>query len=384
MNFDPIFEDPAPAEMEGRVARVQEKLLEQKLDWYLSFQPDNIYYLTNFANFVHERPFILLIPARGTPKLVAPKLEISHIRSRAVGTLELVEYFEFPAPKGQGWSDRMKAVLTGAARVGVESVCPLQIYEAVSAERVRSDVIDNLRLIKTPYEIGRMAYAGIVASCAMLNLLDSATIGLSLSEVMSSGKAVMLSRLIADNPSINPLATRADALFQPPRYSDDPHNFTDLAMRMEDGGPHVSLVNAVLNGYGSEIERTFFLGHIPEQAKRPYEVMMKGRDMAFDLAKPGTPMCDVDRAVNVLFRDEGFADNLLHRTGHGMGVTAHEAPFLAEGDPRVLEPGMSLTIEPGIYLAGVGGFRHSDTILITTTGNVTLTDGPISLEELIL
>lgn len=382
MTIDPIFTEPTLDEIKGRVERVQERLCAEKLDWYVSVQPDNVYYLTNFANFVHERPFILLIPARGTIKFVAPKLEIPHIRSRAVGSLDLVDYFEFPAPEGQGWANRMSAVLGAAARVGVETICPLFVHDAIAAERVRADVVDDLRVIKTPYEIGRMAYAGNVASAAMRDLLAKARVGRSLGEVMAAGKALMMGMLTGDNPSINPLATRADALVQPPRYSDDPHNFTDLAMQMEAGGPHVSLVNCVLNGYGSEIERTFFLGHVPEAAKHPYEVMMRCRELALEMARPGTPMADVDRAVNDLFKAEGYADNLLHRTGHGMGVTAHEAPFLAEGEKRILEPGMSLTVEPGIYLPGLGGFRHSDTILITPTGNQLLTSGPTALAEL--
>jgi Xaa-Pro dipeptidase len=188
--------------------------------------------------------------------------------------------------------------------------------------------------------------------------------------------------LVGDNPSINPLATKLGVVVQPARYSHDPHNFTDLAMCMEEGGPNVSLVNGVFNGYGSEIERTFFLGHVPAAAKDPFAVMMSARELAFELCRPGTPMGDVDRAVNAAVRAHGYGDALLHRTGHGMGVTGHEAPFLAEGEHRVLEPGMCLTIEPGIYLPHIGGFRHSDTVLITERGNVALTEGPSSLEAL--
>jgi Xaa-Pro dipeptidase len=356
----------------------------QYLDWYLCFNPDNVYYLTNFANFVHERPFILLIPATGRPKFIAPKLEIPHIESRKVGDIELIEYVEFPAAVGSNWFDRLNAVISSAGRVGVESVCQLHIYEAILTERVRTDIVDDLRLIKSSYEVGRMVYSGKIASAAMADLLAKAAVGRSLSDVMASGKGLMFSMLTKDNPSINPLATRADAVFQPPRYSDDPHNFSDLAMSMEEGGPHVSVVNAVLNGYGSEVERTFFLGHVPEQAKKPFDVMIRARELAFAMVKPGTRMSDVDTAVNDLLKAQGYAEKLLHRTGHGMGVTAHEAPFLAEGDTRIIEPGMCFTIEPGIYLRGIGGFRHSDTILVTESGNVSLTEAPHSLEDLTL
>lgn len=266
----------------------------------------------------------------------------------------------------------MNAVIGGGARVGVESACQLHIYEAISAVRVRTDIIDDLRLIKSPYEIGRMVYSANIASAALQDLLSNAQVGRSLSEVVTQGKKLMFAMLTRDNPSINPQATRADAVFQPPRVSHDPHNFSDLAMRMEDGGPHVSVVNAVLNGYGSEVERTFFIGRVPESAQRPYSVMMRARALAYEMTRPGAALGDVDKAVNDLFKAEGYAGNLLHRTGHGMGVTGHEAPFIAEGDARILQPGMTLTIEPGVYIPGVGGFRHSDTILVTDNGNVSL------------
>jgi Xaa-Pro dipeptidase len=384
MTIEPIFHSPTPAEMAGRLARVQQRMAEEKLDWYVCFSPDNVYYLTNFANFVHERPFLLLVPANGAPSFICPKLELPHIASRKVGEIELVDYFEFPAPEGKAWHDRLRAVIGKAGRVGVESVCQLQVFDVVPGERVRTDIVDDLRMIKSPYELSRLVHAAGIANEAMADLLANAAVGRSLSAVMAAGKALMMGRLIGDNPAINPFATRADVVFQPPSISDDPHNFSNLAMAMEAGGPHVSVINAVLNGYGTEVERTFFLGSVPEAAKAPFEVMMQARALAFDLCKPGTPMNDVDAAVNALLRKAGYTPHMLHRTGHGMGVTGHEGPFLAEGEHRILEPGMCLTIEPGVYPKGVGGFRHSDTILITETGNLCLTQAPETIEALTL
>ena len=384
MTFEESFLPPSAGEISNRVAAVQARMAREKLDWYVCFDPDNVYYLTNFANFIHERPFILLIPAAGTMRFIVPKLEIPHVLSRKVGEIDLVEYFEFPAPAGGNWHDQLRLVVSDAQRVGVESVCQLQIYDAIPAERVRTDIVDNLRFIKSAYEISRMAYAGRIASAAMADLLAKAEIGRSASAVSSDASKLMFGMIVRDNPSINPFATKAGAIFQPPKYSDDPHNFSDLAMVMQEGGPHVSLVAPRLNGYASEIERTFFLDRVPEEAKRPYDVMMEARQLAFAMTLPGARMSDVDKAVNKLFVDRGYASNLLHRTGHSMGVTGHEAPFLAEGDERIIEPGMSFTIEPGIYLQGVGGFRHSDTIIITEDGNHLLTHAPESRDDLTL
>ncbi|MHA1659100.1 MAG: M24 family metallopeptidase, partial [Promethearchaeota archaeon] len=137
-----------------------------------------------------------------------------------------------------------------------------------------------------------------------------------------------------------------------------------------------------INGYGVEIERSFFLGTVPEKAKNPFEVMMEGRTLAYELAKPGANLSDIDGAVRKIYKKRGYGDKILHRTGHGLGITGHEAPYVAVGYDQKLEPGMIISIEPGIYIPGTGGFRHSDTVLITDDGNISLTKAPVTLEDL--
>lgn len=384
MNITPQFTPPSTQELQQRMDRLQAELREHALDYYVCFCPDNIFYLTNFANFVHERPFVLVIPASGEPVFIIPKLERPHVSVRSVGDIELRTYSEFPAPAGKRWSDIVEPLLSGASRVGIESVCPVQIYDAIPGERVRNDLIDDLRMIKSNYEIGRIVYACTLADKAHDQLLSMAKPGLTLSEMSSEIKQNMMQQILSDYPSTNLMATRLTAVFQPGKASDDPHNFTDINMAMIQGGPHVTIINAVINGYGTEIERTFFIDQVPGNVQKPFQAMLEARQTAFELTVPGNSMSEVDIRVNQVFKQYGYEDCILHRTGHGMGVTAHEAPFLAEGYDRIIEPGMVLTIEPGIYLKGVGGFRHSDTVLITRDGNLSLTHGPVEMDELTL
>ena len=138
-----------------------------------------------------------------------------------------------------------------------------------------------------------------------------------------------------------------------------------------------------VNGYGAEIERTFFLNTVPEAAKRPFASMLEARRLAFERTRPGESMAAVDEAVRERFEQDGYRDAMLHRTGHSFGVTGHEAPFLAVGYDHPIGAGMLFSIEPGIYLPGLGGFRHSDTVLVTETGNVALTTGVDALEDLV-
>lgn len=384
MQIVPSCENPAPSEIARRLAAVQAEMARQNLDFYVCHDPSNVFYLTNFKNFVHERPFILLVPASGMPVFLIPKLEALHVRSRAVGELQLLDYFEFPAPKGQMWFDRLHEVLKPAHRVGVESLCPLAVFRAVPGTAVTTDIVDEVREIKSTYEIDRLAYASQWLSRGHARLLAAARPGAATMALNSQIAGALVGELLVANPHANVLACEAIALATPPAFSHDPHLVPDLSCKLAEGGPHVTLVCGTANGYGAEVERTFFIGHVPEAAVRPFHAMLEARALGYKLAVPGADMAEVDRRVNDLLKARGYGDHLLHRTGHSFGVTRHEAPFLAEGYSREIKPGMVFSIEPGIYLPGVGGFRFSDTVLITETGNQKLTQAPETLEALTL
>lgn len=359
-------------------------MAHESLDAYVVVDPDNVFYLTNFFNFVHERPFVLVVPAQGTLSFVVPTLEVPHVQARAVGPLELIAYFEFPAPVGEQWSNRLREVLAGVSRVGVESSCPLAVLDELAGRPIRSDLVDELRMVKSAYEVGRLTHASSIASAGHAELLHACHPGDAAIMLYAEITRSMTARMLADIPRANMLASSFMALVQPPSLSHDPHNFTDVFVKLEEGGPHVTVVACRVNGYGVEIERTFFLNSVPEAARRPYEVMMEARQIALEKTMPGENMADVDQAVRDVLTKRGYGDNLLHRTGHGFGVTGHEAPFLAVGYEHEIQPNMVFSIEPGIYLPGVGGFRHSDSVLVTDQGNICLTDAPTALDELTL
>jgi Xaa-Pro dipeptidase len=382
MNLEPITAPPSAAELGGRLERVRARMAEQGLDTYVSVDPVNVYYLTNFFNFVHERPFVLVVGLERPLRFVVPQLEESHVRARAACPLEIARYVEFPAPEGQQWYDRLAPLLPDRGRIGVEHAMPLGIFERIAGDCVVADVIDDARLVKTPYEIGRMVHACDVLNAGFEHLVRICRPGMTLADLQREVAGNMMRRTLEGIPHANPLVTSFKAIVQPPSLSDDPHNFTDACVRMEPGGPHVALVVGQVNGCGAEHERTFFLGGVPDAARDPFDAMLEGRRLAFARAIPGASMGAIDAAVRDAYRHRGYGEAVLHRTGHGLGITGHEAPFLAVGYDRPLAPGMVVSIEPGIYLPGIGGFRHSDTVLITDEGNVSLTRGPETLEAL--
>ena len=121
-----------------------------------------------------------------------------------------------------------------------------------------------------------------------------------------------------------------------------------------------------------------------DEAKKLFALFMEARQKAYELIKPGVRAEDVDRQVLKIIQDAGYDKQILHRTGHGIGITGHEPPWVALGSDHVLEKNMVISIEPGIYVEGVGGFRHSDTVLVTDDGCLALTEFPDRLEDLVV
>ncbi len=379
---EPITLAPSGKELSARLDKVRALMAEQNLDYYVSFDPVNIYYLTNFANNVHERPFILVIPRQGTPKMLAPLLELTHVKTRARCELEYVTYYEFPAPEGKNWYDHYHKLVETDARVGIESAMPVGIATETPGTTVVTDIIEEVRLVKTDYEIGRNVHACQIIDMGHEKLLEVCRPGVLEGLIYSGVSQAMMLQTLADIPLLNTIVTQMVAAVWPPAISHDPHLIPTFVTPMEEGGPHVSIVYAQVDGYGVEIERTFFLGHVPEQAQAPFEAMFEARALAYELAKPGANMSEIDIAVRKVIIDRGYGDRVIHRTGHGLGITGHEAPYIAEGYERELVPGMLISIEPGIYIPGLGGFRHSDSILVTDDGCVSLTHAPETLDDL--
>ncbi len=381
-DYKAITSPPNKEELTNRLEKVRILMKRENLDYYISFDPVNIYYLTNFAFYVHERPFILIIPKEGLPKMLIPLLEKGHLEQRAISELDFIIYYEFPAREGENWFDYYQKLINKDAIVGIESMMPMGIVDKTPGKKIIRDLIEEARIIKTDYEIGRTIHACKIVNKGHRVLVKKCRPKVLEFALYKEVTNAMSSKIVQDIPNANFRATQTTAAVWPPSISHDPHLIPHIFTKMEEGGPHVSIVQAQVDGYGVELERTFFLGHVPEKAKEPFEVMINARALAYNLLKPGTIMSEIDKKVRNFILEKGYGDYIIHRTGHGFGITGHEAPYIAEGYNRKLEPNMIISIEPGIYIPALGGFRHSDTVLITEDGYQKLTKAPETLEEL--
>jgi Xaa-Pro aminopeptidase len=153
-------------------------------------------------------------------------------------------------------------------------------------------------------------------------------------------------------------------------------------IRFEPGDMLVTETAAPIRGYNAELERGMVVGEPTDEQRELHAPTVAMQQVAFDAFRPGITCGDVDQAVFDYLDEHGIRDLWRQHTGHGIGLRNHESPFLDVGDHTPVEPGMVFTIEPGVYKEGLGGFRHSDTVVVTDHGIEILTDYPRDLESL--
>jgi Xaa-Pro dipeptidase len=360
------------AECRQRVAAVRAKLQTGGLDGFVVSSREGIFYLTGLVCDPLERPLFLVIRRDRSPTFVVPALERDHI-SDTLQTDDVEVYSEYPAPRGKRWDDRLRKVLDGADHIGIEPSLSYELVRRLDGLRLcPSSLLDGLRATKSPREIELIRHASRFAVLGVQRLLAASYRGSTVAEGFAETGSVVR-EMIAEVEDWEPISNRVlIATWAAPR-SAQPHSIPRLTDRLGPG-PHVAVALTAVRGYAAECERTYFTSKPTAEVRRAFDVMMKARELAFDMARPGTACCRLDAAVGRFLSDQGYGSNLLHRTGHGIGLARHaEAPWIAEGSDDLLCPGMVLSIEPGIYLPGVGGLRHSDTVLITDEGSECLT-----------
>ncbi|MFX0000582.1 MAG: aminopeptidase P family N-terminal domain-containing protein [Candidatus Hodarchaeota archaeon] len=202
-----ITDPPSSEELSNRLKQVRILMEEQDLDYYVSFNPVNIYYLTNFAFYVHERPFILIIEKEGVPKMLIPRLEKGHFESRARCEIEFVIYYEFPAQTGENWYDYYQKEIRSNAKVGIESELPIGIAKKTPGEIVIADIIDDVRINKTNYELGRIYHACRVVNKGHKVLLKKCRPGVLEFSLYKEITDAMTSKIVQDIPNANFRAT---------------------------------------------------------------------------------------------------------------------------------------------------------------------------------
>jgi Xaa-Pro dipeptidase len=387
-----------PEEHRARCEVLVEEARASDLAGVVLFDPTYVLYYSGFAFVPTERPIALVLAADGTRALVVPRLEVEHAESKS--TLDrVVHYLEYPgAPRAEDALARTLGELGLAGRIGADQdgypwilgYRGPTLSELASAEVVRvAERIEAQMAIKTGAEIALIRESVRWANLAHRLLQRYTRAGVTETEVAqrASDEATfaMLDAIGEIYRAQNAFSSGAHAGYrgQIGRNSAIPHALAGNLV-FQEGDVLVTGASAPVWGYLSELERTMFVGEPSGEQERMFAHMLALQELAFEAIRPGARCSNVDGAVRAYFDEHGLWPHWRHHTGHAIGLRYHEGPFLDSGDETEIRPGMVFTVEPGLYSPELGGFRHSDTVLVTETGIEILTYYPRDLASLII
>lgn len=384
------------AELSARAERLREHLAAAGLTGAVLFDNYYVLYFTGFAFIPTERPIAFVFGADGERAMLVPRLEVEHARG-ATGIERIAHYDEYPGePRAETSLTELLAELGIAGRIGADQdgypwILGYQgpaLSELTGADVVRvSAFIEQLMAVKSEAEIALIRESSKWANLAHRLLQTYTLAGLTETEVTQRASdeatVAMLQALGPIYRAQNPHFHGAHAGYrgQIGRGSSIPHALANNVV-FQAGDVLVTGATAPVWGYLSELERTMVIGPPTDEQRRMFEHMVALQDTAFEAIRPGARCSDVDRAVRAYFEENDLMPYWRHHTGHAIGLRYHEGPFLDTGDDTEIVPGMVFTVEPGLYSPELGGFRHSDTAVVTEDGIELVTYYPRDLDSL--
>ena len=362
------------AEYRARLDRVNALVREAGLDAFLATSKDSVYYLTGFKYEPFERPFFLIFRGKGAPDVVVPRIEAENM-SLVQNLGEQYEYIDFPALPGGGWLDELCRHLPRGGSVGVEPSLPAELFVQLKDYSPQvAPIVERARRVKSAQEIAQIELTSHFSDLGMRMLFEVSKPGARAKE--GYRRIDDLKKAVIDKVGYldQYVSSMWVGVWVAP-HSAKPHRFPEPDDVLGDG-PNVGLVFIRVNGYSAETERTYFVGKPTAREREAFQAMSRAREIAFEMLRPGARAHDIDHGVMSFLRAEGLSENLLHRTGHGIGLEAHEPPYIVAGDRTKLEAGMTFSIEPGIYLPDRFGVRIEDIVAVTGDGARRLNEAP--------
>lgn len=335
-------------------------------------------YLTGLHFHLSERPVVGLFTPNNPPIIVLPELE-------AAKTANLdyeITSFTYPEDPDQWMTPFKQGTLAAglsAAKVGVEDrrlrLLELRLLEAALPEAQfvnATDTVAELRMHKDKSEIAAMQKAVGAAQKALQETLPLMKIGMAEKELANELVLQLLRNGSSGELPFQPIVSSGP-------NSANPHAFPG-EKKLAAGELLVIDWGANVDGYFSDITRTFGVGEVNEEQAKIHKTVQEANAVAREAAKPGMTCGEVDKAARDVIEAAGYGRYFIHRTGHGLGLEIHEEPYMRAGNPMPLAAGMTFTIEPGIYLPDKDGVRIEDNVVITDDGLRSLTDFPRELQ----
>ena len=357
------------------VARLDELLEQSEADLVVFVPGENMVYFTGLHFHLSERPILGLYSRQGL-SFIIPELETAKLEARP--DLETRRFM---------WTD--KSGYEGAFREAVSALAPgdtkcamdgqtLRLFEWLALENAGvssasaldiGDLFLNLRACKTPDEIANMQRAIDISEAALQATMEWARPGMTERQIADRLSAEMVDRGAQGYAFLVVLAGEKSGF---------PHGNSGDRVWGEDEFLLIDF-GANYNDYPADITRTFCRGEPTAQMRAMYDAVYGANKAAREFARAGVTCEAVDRVAREVIESAGLGEYFIHRLGHGLGLSVHELPNIVEGNQQVLQPGMVFTIEPGVYIPGVGGVRIEDNVVVTENGIDELTSYPREL-----
>lgn len=290
---------------------------------------------------------------------------------------------DIEAVLGRDVGPHLLSQLSGELRVGYEadyvSVSQLKRLEKAAPEGVTlvpvSGVIEDIRLVKDRVELEKLEELAALANQALIELVENGEIAAGRTERQVAADLEYRMRMLgSERVSFDTIVASGENSAKPHHGADD-RELRNGDLVTIDFGAH-------LRGFNSDCTRTFAIGEATEFAKEIYDIVLRAQEAGVKASVPGTALVDVDAACRDIITEAGYGEYFVHSTGHGIGLDVHEGPSAAKTGKGELAEGMTLTIEPGIYVPGKGGVRIEDSLIITSGAPTIITAYPKDLQVL--
>lgn len=349
-----------------RMEQLDRLLSDHAFDAIILIPGSNLQYLTGLSFHLLERPVLLFVAPGNKPTLIVPELEKAKAESTNLD-IELVAYGEDVASRTDAFARVIASLGKTIQHVGVDPLVmrfhELSILKEISTSWEFSsahDLLLELRLIKNEGEVELMREAVAIAEAALRETVSLIRIGMTERQLESELILQLLRAGSEPNLPFNPIVASGP-------NSAIPHA-TPTNRKLEPGDLLILDWGARVGGYISDLCRTFAIEELDPALETIHLIVQQANDAGRDAVKPGVTCSLIDQESRNVIEAAGYGEHFIHRTGHGIGLEPHEAPYIVAGNTRTLAPGMTFTVEPGIYLPGKGGVRIEDNIVVTEKG----------------
>ncbi len=362
----------------GRIARLQAVMRAEGVSLTLLAGTDQMRYLTGWREGGHERFVGLFVPAEGDPAFVVPKMNAPQARETPAGIAQVAGWEDHTGWQGDvetllaGWGIGMDSTilvddeLLSVHLLTLQALCPGTTFKPAG------DLMASLRQIKTEAELAAMQKAADMIDAIYAESLGWLREGIT--ELEFHDLILAAIKREASRPSFSPLICFGANAALPHHHTGD--------TQLQKGDVVIIDIGCLWANYASDITRTVSFGEPSDpDAKHVYSVVSAAHLAARSFARPGLSGEATDAAARKVITDAGYGDYFVHRTGHGIGLSTHEPPYMVKGNAQPLQAGMCFSVEPGIYLPDRFGVRIENIVTVTTDGVRSLdADAPTELK----